>query len=180
VERKGFWPRAAAALADASLAAVLALLLARASGHYFAIKAAATLGIGEPDSPLKGPLPMLIGMFGIFFYGLPFALLLVSLPEALSGRSPGKIAFGLEVGAADGGRAGRSALLFRGAVKTLPWWGACLAFCLEYRPGVAASALASIVLSMGFFLVLGRERRALHDLASGTAVFRYRSESEGR
>ncbi|MDP3178678.1 MAG: RDD family protein, partial [Spirochaetaceae bacterium] len=158
MERKGFRPRVAASLVDASLAAALAIILSRATGYFFAIKAAATLGIGEPDSSWKGPLPMLIGMFGIFFYGLPFSFLLVSLPEFFSGRGPGKLVFRLRVGGADGGSAGRGALLLRGAAKTLPWWGTCLAFCLESWPCAAASALASVVLLLGFFLVLGRER----------------------
>jgi len=114
--------RAAAALVDLACGGLLATLLARTTGLYFAERAVVTLRIGEPGTLWQGPLPMVLGIFGELVYGLPFALAVVALAGAAIGVSPGRAACGLEVRGADGRALSRLRRLGRSLVTTAGLW----------------------------------------------------------
>jgi uncharacterized RDD family membrane protein YckC len=97
---------AAAAALDTALGILLAALLAVTTGRYFAARAAVTFAVGSPTSRWKGPIPMVMGDFGTLVYGIPFALILVSLAEPIAGATPCKRLFGLRIARVDGGEPG--------------------------------------------------------------------------
>ena len=103
VKRTGFWFRVLSGTIDALVGLLLAMLLSGTTGRWFAGRSFVMLSIGSPDTFWRGPIPMVIGIFGVLVYGLPFALLLVLLPEALFGAGPGKWALGLAVASGDRG-----------------------------------------------------------------------------
>ncbi len=76
-----------------------------------------------------------------------------------SGRTPGMLVLGVKVVGKDGSRVGAK----RGVVRTL------------------AFPLSFLLLGLGFLgILLGRDRRALHDVIGGTAVVYDRDAREAR
>ncbi len=149
---------------------VVALLLSGSSGRWFAGRAAVMLSIGSPDTFWRGPIPMVLGVLGDFVYGLPFALILVLLGEAIFGAGPGKWLFGMRVTAAAGTPATGGRRLVRWAVKCSGLWLMTLALILGSRALAAVAIGASAAVLSGFLLAAGPGRVALHDRLSATAV----------
>lgn len=83
--RAGFWIRAVAAGLDAAAAFALSIVLAPSVGIFFARRAVVTLRIGEPGTLWRGPVPLMIGIFGEVFYLLPLTISLVWLLDPLTG-----------------------------------------------------------------------------------------------
>jgi len=98
------------------------------------------------------------------FFTLPFALLLVYLPEALWGRSIGKLVFGLRI------EASQEARWTRYLFKTSGLLGITLAFIIGSWELTVISTGVGIVILLGFFLSLGKDKKSLHDLLAGTTV----------
>ena len=167
---RGFGIRLLAGSIDAILGAVIALLLAGTMGRWFAARAVVMLSIGSPDTFWRGPIPMVLGILGNFVYGLPFALLLVLLAEALFGASLGKWLLGLTVRAADGTSAPTGSRILRWAVKCSGLWAMVLALVAGSLPVAIAAITAALIASAGFCLSIGSRSLALHDWLSGTAV----------
>lgn len=129
------------------------------------------LSIGSPDTFWRGPIPMILGVFGGFFYGLPFALVLALLPEALFDASPGKWLLGLRVAGASGATATPGRRLLRWSLKCSGAWIMVLALVAgSLQVAVAAISAGALALA-GFSLVMGPRRLALHDRISRTAVW---------
>ncbi len=170
--RRGLGVRVLAAVIDSVLGLVVALLLASTTGRWFAGRAVAMLSIGSPDTFWRGPIPMVLGILGPLVYGLPFALLLAWLPEALFGAGLGKWALRLRVGDGTGEPARAGSLWVRWAVKCVGLWGMGLALLLGNGPAALVALAAGVIVIAGFIPAAGRERRALHDRLSGTAVLR--------
>ena len=168
--RRGFGVRFLAGGLDAVLGAVIALFLAGTLGRWFAGRAVVMLSIGSPDTFWRGPIPMVLGILGNFVYGLPFALLLVLLAEALFGASPGKWLLGLRVAAADGTSAPTGSRLLRWTVKCSGLWAMVLALVAGSCPVAVAAVTAALIISAGFCLSMGPRSLALHDRLFGTAV----------
>ncbi len=168
--RRGFGIRLLAGGLDAVLGTVVALLLAGTLGRWFAGRAVVMLSIGSPDTFWRGPIPMVLGILGSFVYGLPFALLLVLLAEALFGASPGKWLLGLQVVAADGTSAPTGSRLLRWAAKCSGLWAMVLALVAGSWPVAIAALTAALIASAGFCLSIGPRSLALHDRLFGTAV----------
>jgi len=122
--RKGFWSRLAAGVIDLAAGFFLCYLIHWHIGRYFALRAVVTLHIGEPGTIWKGTIPWIMGMFGEYVYTLPFALFLVFLPEAIWGRSIGKLVLRIKI-------AGEPKKLWlRYFIKTIGLWGMTLALVL--------------------------------------------------
>jgi hypothetical protein len=160
------WRRGLAAAVDGGVALVLAALLASTTGMYFAERAAVTLRVGQPGSPWKGVVPMLLGAMSPLAYGSAFALLLVWSMEALFATSPGKLLWRAEIVPRRGGR-GR--LWARFAIKASGAWLLCLAFVAGMWPLAALAVLAGAAVLLGACAVpFGR--RAPHDVLAGTTL----------
>ena len=170
-ERSGFGIRSAAGVLDGLLGVIVALLLAGTTGGWFAGRAVATLSIGSPDTLWRGPIPMIMGIFGSFFYGLPFALLLVLLSEALLDASPGKWLLRLRVVEVRGEPAPVGRRLLRWSVKCSGVWIMTLALVAGSLPLALAAVVAAVAVLAGSFMVTRSSRLAFHDRISGTAVW---------
>lgn len=166
-ERTGFWVRSVASLLDWIVTLGLATLLTSTTGTYFARRAVVMLHVGQPGSPWKGLIPMLLGAVSTVAYGVPFALLGVLLMEAFFGTSPGKLLFRREIVSSSVSR--NRALWVRFAVKTSGAWLFCLGLVSGWWPlAVVAVAATAAVLSSALPLAVGR--RTLHDRIAGTVV----------
>ena len=169
-DRRGFAVRLLAATIDVVLGLVVAVLLWRTLGWYFAERSVAMLSIGSPDTFWRGPIPMVLGYLGTIVYGLPFALLVVLLPEALFGAGPGKWVLALRVTDADGAPASARSRWLRWIVKCCGLWLMVLALVVGSSVLAGVAVAAGAVTLVGFFPVIGRRREALHDRLAGTAV----------
>ncbi len=96
-------------------------------GYYFASRAVVTFQIGVPGSLWKGPIPMILGIIGTYFYTLPFAFFLAFLPEAFIGWSLGKKLLRLRIADQNRKVAERASLWRRLLFKTSGLWGITLA-----------------------------------------------------
>jgi uncharacterized RDD family membrane protein YckC len=169
--RRGFGIRVLAGFLDAVLGIAIALPFSGTLGRWFAGRAVVTLSIGSPDTFWRGPIPMVMGIFGSFVYGLPLGLLLVLLAEALFDASPGKWLLGLSVAAADGSPAPTGNRLARWVLKCSALWGTALALAVGSCPIAVAAAVAGLVTLGGFFLAISPRAQALHDRVAGTAIY---------
>ena len=176
VKRTGFWFRVLSGTIDALVGLLLAMLLSGTTGRWFAGRSFVMLSIGSPDTFWRGPIPMVIGIFGVLVYGLPFALLLVLLPEALFGAGPGKWALGLAVASGDRGQpsdcdaASPRRRWLRWFIKCSGLWCMTLALALGNASIAGLACVASIVVLLGFLPAAGRACLALHDRLSQTAI----------
>lgn len=111
-----------------------------------------------------------------------FAVWLVLLPvlvtlaygffEAIWGRTLGKLALGITIRVEDDDRPAVPAYMLRYVVKYSPLLLAILTVAtrIPIFAGIAATSVA--VVAIGSLVVLGPQRRALHDYVAGTAVYR--------
>ena len=129
------------------------------------------LRIDEPGTLWQGPVPMVLGILGPLVYLLPAVFLLVLLPEAFYGASPGKFALGMRVRGEEGEPAPAGRRWLRWGIKTACFWGMTLALITGKWEPAAASIIAGALVLAGFFSTLGPSRQALHDHLSGTAVY---------
>jgi len=168
---RGLLVRAAACLIDGAALLALTLFLGQLVGRFFSSRAAVMLRIGQPDTFWKGPLPMLIGMAGAFWFTIPFAALVLGAAEAVYGAGLGKALLSLRIRSADGSRAGGGRLFLRALLKYLPALAVALGILLQLPELALASLAAAAVTLLGFTLCLSPPRGALHDLIARTRVF---------
>lgn len=171
VERRaGFWIRAAAAGIDAAAGFAASLALASTLGMFFARRAVVTLRIGDADTLWKGPLPLMLGVFGEVVYLIPFTFLLAWILDPLTGATVGKRLLRLRVRQDDDQPASRQRLWRRSAVQTVGLWGWTLALLTGRWEPAAFASLAGTVVLVGCVAALGPASRTLHDRLSGTTV----------
>lgn len=170
--RCGMGIRLLAAAIDVFLGLFVALLMAGTTGRWFAGRSVVMLSIGSSDTFWRGPIPMVLGILGPLVYGLPAALLLVLLPEALLGAGPGKWALRLRIVGGAGETAHARSLWLRWTVKCAGLWGMAIALAVGEGFAALAALAAGLVVLAGFFAAAGPRRLALHDRLSGAAVFR--------
>jgi uncharacterized RDD family membrane protein YckC len=172
-ERAGFGIRLAAAAIDVILLGILSIMVGMFSGglitllvhqsgltRYFADPAGAVVFSG-----FLGVLAaILMGCLVASLLSLPYNLM-----EAIGGWTPGKLAMGLRVRQADGSPASFGQIFARWLVKH----NSVLLFLLTFLgiPAMVLSGPGQMLIWVGCFLVLTPQRQALHDMASGTAVF---------
>jgi uncharacterized RDD family membrane protein YckC len=172
-KRVGFGPRLIAALIDAAIVMVLAIVFGGMVGGLLGLGVGAAIGAGgDSDSAaVGGAAGALLGALGGFTIGIAVFGFLYSLIEGLTGASPGKMVLKLKVGTEGGQHATVQVYLTRWAVK---YSGQLLGF-LAIITGITIistlGSLASLVIFVGCFLVLGTNRQAIHDMAAKTAVY---------
>ncbi len=172
-KRVGFGPRLLAALLDGIIVGVVGLVVGGTVGGMLGGGAGGALSGSTGESAAAGVAvgAALGAVFGAMaaFGGFVF---LYSLIEAFAGASPGKMVLKLKVGFEDGRPASVSTWVARWAVK----YAGTLLGVLALLPGLhllgTLASLATVVIFVGCFLVLGDKRQALHDIAARTAVFR--------
>ena len=170
-KRIGFGPRLGAALIDMVIISVLSLFLGGTLGAMLGLGAGAMAGVSdqaEGAAAAGAAIGALAGMaMGIAVFGF-----LYSLIEALTGASPGKMVLKLKVGFEDGRQAPVATYVTRWAVK----YAGTLLGVVALVPGLhmlgTLGPVASLVIFVGCFLVLGDKRQALHDMAAKTAIFK--------
>lgn len=165
VSRAGFWPRFAATAIDYALIAGLCAILGAAVGGLLSTPAgddAAWAGALAGD-PYIGALAGVIA--GFTFVGALYMSL-----EAWTGATLGKLVLGLVVVGDDGRPATTGVLVARYLVKNCHLLlGAAASLSGVWFAGTLAP-LATLVVVGGSTMMLTDERRALHDIVSGTAV----------
>ena len=162
-----FGRRVVATGIDAVLGFALAMFLATTPvGVFFARRAFVMFRIDQPGSVWKGPIPMVLGIFGEIVYTVPFAILIVAATETLIHRSPGKWILGLRIASADGNAgAGLEQRSLRVAGKMVGPGG----FVLGLLTGSWLVALCSVV--AGCVVITSvLVHRPLHDRVSRTRI----------
>lgn len=104
-------------------------------------------------------------------FGLGLAAVLYGLVELFAGASPGKMIVNIKVAASDGSSAGFGSSFIRYLVKHLPWLLFILAGITYSSLLESLAALFALIVFIGCFRVQAKERRAMHDIISGTTVF---------
>jgi len=170
-KRVGFGPRLGAALLDVVLITIVSLLFGGTLGALLGLGAGALAGVGNASSDGAAAAGAAIGAVGGMMIGIYVFGFLYSLIEAFTGASPGKMVLKLKIGFEDGRSAPVSTYVARWAVK----YAGTLIGLVALMPGLhllsTVASLASFVIFIGCFLVLGDKHQALHDLAAKTAVF---------
>lgn len=92
--------------------------------------------------------------------------------EAVWGRTLGKVVVGIAIRREDEEGALVPALMLRYAIKYAPLLLALLGVVTRLPFFFFASGIAWIIVLVGALVMIGPERRALHDYAAGTAVYR--------
>ncbi len=110
---------------------------------------------------------MIVVVFFSTFIVLPYSMM-----ELRTGVSPGKYVLGIAVAESFGYRASQRLLLKRWAVKNAGTLLGTVGIVTGLGVIDTLATLASIGVIAGCFLVLTPERMTLHDMLSGTAVFR--------
>ncbi len=158
-----------ASVIDASVALGLGLVLAPSLGLYFSRRAVVALQMDSPASLWKGPIPLILGVFGKLVYLLPLMLVVVLLVEPLFRRSIGKAVTGQRLCASDGAPPSARASWWRFAFKAGPACIAVLGFVVGSWELLVLACLLSVVVAIAFAPVLFG-RAALYDRWVGTDV----------
>ena len=165
--RASFGQRVRAYALDAFLALVPALAVFVFTGADGAGGPSPTSG-GMP--PVVDPEPFLDAGMRLFYLYCLFAVVTGSV-EAVTGRSPGKYALGLELGGPDGPPAGPGVKAARAGLKYCPQ----LAFLLGWATGAGLFDLLGVGLAFlfftGCFTAQSFTRATLHDMVLKTGVY---------
>jgi uncharacterized RDD family membrane protein YckC len=171
-KRVGFGPRLGAALIDMVAVGVAGVLVGGTIGGLLGGGAGPLAGAAGDQAAGGSAAGAAIGAALGIMAALGGFVFLYSLIEAFSGASPGKMVLKLKIGVEDGRQASTPTCVARWAVK----FAGTLLGMAALIPGLhvlgTLGSLASVVIFLGCFLVLGDKRQALHDVAAGTAVFR--------
>jgi uncharacterized RDD family membrane protein YckC len=166
----GFWIRVAALIIDLFVLLLVAMLLSRWSGIVFARLSREMLHIGQPGTFWKGPVAFLLGFVGNLFFGLPFAAIVCSLPEAVFGMGPGKMITGVRIVSEPGRGAARARLVGRALFKNLGAWGIVIAQVARAESFAAVAIAVGALVALGTLAAAGPAKRTLYDFAAGTLV----------
>jgi uncharacterized RDD family membrane protein YckC len=154
-----------------------------------AFDAAVRSGVQDVDEAtllrLKSDVKAVIDEFGlgtIIPSAISFAIWMALLPlfvtlgygliEGLGGRSLGKLIVGIGIRKADGEPAYAGTLLLRYAIKNAPLLLLIIALFARLGFLIGIGGVAVMVILLGALVMLGPEKRAIHDYLAGTAVFR--------
>jgi uncharacterized RDD family membrane protein YckC len=192
LERVGFGRRLGAQLIDSGVIAlgailigIIGTLLGAGAGKKLASGADAQVQAvpGAPMAPaqrqqLKEASGMLGAVFGGFFGGM-FALMLglyglgtgFMVWEGLTGAALGKRILGIRICAEDGTTAVPDKLLLRTGIKYSAFLLGMVGLVPLFGMVGALAPLASLVVFIGCWFVLGEKRQAFHDMAAHTAVY---------
>ena len=170
-ERIGFGNRLGAAIIDMIISMFGGMACGALLGGILGGAVGAGVGAttGDPSGGLAG------GALGAMFGGgiglIAFAVL-YGLIEAVTGASPGKMILGLQIGNDDGTIAAISTLFTRYAAKNISMLLSFLSLITGIQMIYSVGTIAGFIIFIGFFMVLGAKRQAIHDMVANTAVFR--------
>jgi uncharacterized RDD family membrane protein YckC len=175
--RVGFGPRFGAALIDLVVVAALGVVIGGAVASMFPDYLAEVIArqTAKTDPKVAEQMKAMGGFFQAiarFSAGAAVAGALYGLIEAFSGRSLGKLLLGLRIADTNGKVATLGRLMGRWAVKQSGSLMALLAMVTGVYLIAQIAQVPSWAVSIGFLLVLGKKRMALHDMAAQTAVYR--------
>lgn len=160
---------------------ILGALLGGGLGAGAGIATGAASGAAHGKDVGPAGTAALLGFFGGImgmFLGAALVIGLISMVlliwEGLTGRSPGKLVFGMRVGAGDGSPAPVPVLLVRAGIKHIAGALALVSAIPGLKIVAGFSPMAQGVVNLGMLLALGASRQALHDRVAGTAVYRTR------
>ncbi len=166
MDRVGFGPRLIAVLLDVGIMFVGGGIASFLFGGLLGgLTGGAAAGVGGA---------FIGGLFGAIFGGMLLFWLLgvfYGLIEAVTGQSPGKMVMGLIIRTHDGSPAPQSTLFYRYFLKNI-------SLILSLAGGMTGLAFLiplgdflGLIVFLGFFMVLGASRQALHDVMAKTAVY---------
>ena len=168
-----FVRRLIAGVVDSFTGFVLALLLSRTVGVFFAKRAVVTLHIGSEGTVWKGPIPLILGVLGTVVYVLPLSCLVVFLAEPLTGVTPGKLLLRIRVTTLEGAPPTSTDLWQRTLIKTTGLWGLVLGFLLGSWQVALVAAGCGIAVLIGFAGNALPRLPSLHDRLARTDVTRF-------
>lgn len=99
------------------------------------------------------------------------ALLYTSM-EFLLGATPGKMILKMKIKGASGKNASLSVLLIRWIIKQSAYILSLLFILLNIQILLVLQSLAGLVVFIGCFFVLGKNKQAFHDMLAKTAVYK--------
>jgi uncharacterized RDD family membrane protein YckC len=174
VVRVGFWPRLGAQLIDGVVVILAGLLIARAAANTFSSYYAYLLlqATAKADPKVAAQVAGVVEFTSRLAIGVGLVSGVYMLGEGLFGRALGKLLLGLRIAEVDGRRASVGRLLGRAACKSANVVVRLLAMATGLFWLSTVERGLSLVVFVGCFFVFAAHRRALHDLAAGTAVYR--------
>ena len=165
-ERVGIPPRALALLVDMTGVLLLAFLFGPWIGIRLGLDAVG--GMGPGAGGMMAAATAGSALIGLLWFGT----------EGIWGATPGKRLLRLRIGTEAGERASLRTYLLRWALKNSPTLVGLLAVIVSLdlpRLGnlfSLASNLCGVVVVAGCCIAYGSDQQALHDILSGTAVYR--------
>jgi uncharacterized RDD family membrane protein YckC len=175
--RIGVWPRFGASLIDGVVVVVLGILLMKTltplfSG-YLAEYDVRTSARMDPRvaAQMAGLLALMQKLVRVSV-SAGVVLLIYTLAEAIFGRALGKLALGLRIADVHGRPASIGRMTGRWAAKHAGNLVSMAGMLLGAYSLAQLSLVPTLAIFIGCFFVFGAHRRSLHDLVSGTAVYR--------
>jgi uncharacterized RDD family membrane protein YckC len=172
--RVGFGKRLGALCIDAVLCIIAAVLTGPILGGMFGGAAGAVVGgLGGSDTTAVQGMVMggIVGSILGAVVAIAVIFTLYFLVEGFTGWTLGKLMLGIQIANADGTRAPIGTLLLRYAIKNSNSVLKLLALVSGVSLFSTLGGIAGIVIFIGCFFALGRERQALHDMIAKTAVY---------
>jgi uncharacterized RDD family membrane protein YckC len=176
--RVGFWPRLGAGLLDTALTWIIGVIISGAVAATFPEYLAETMRHMQDklDPKAAAAMPALMTWtttmarwsMGAAVFGVTYQV----LTEGLFGRSLGKLLLGLRIADVDAKKASVGRLLGRVALKQLSAVLMVAAILTNWQLLTKVAQVPAWLMFIGCFFVFAPHRRALHDLAAGTAVYR--------
>lgn len=179
-QRAGFGPRLVALVIDGILLTTCSVMIGLMSASFFALLAH-RMGIGaDPHDPAAAQVATALVGIGSFLLVTALMSCLLSLPynlmEAFFGWTPGKLAMGLRVCNEKGESASLGQVFLRWLIKHNAILVSMLAVVVP--PVAAYGPIGQLLVFGGCFMALGPRQQALHDMATGTAVYLSAREEE--
>ena len=175
-KRIGFGKRLGAYLLDIVIIYLISMGIgALGGGAIFAT----IMGTADAAAGSGGEMEAAAGMLGGALAGVMAAIagvivvsILIYIIEGLTGITPGKAVLGIKVGDKSGSTASIGALLTRFLVKVSGTVLTILAGITGVVLLGTVGSIASLIIFIGCFFVLGSQKQAIHDMISKTAVFK--------
>jgi uncharacterized RDD family membrane protein YckC len=176
--RVGFWPRFAAGIIDLVLVWVIGVLISGAVVSAFPgyLTEAIARSQAKIDPKVAAQMSAMLGfaqtmtrwLMGTAVVSVAYQL----LTEGLFGRSLGKLMLGIRIADLNAHKAAVGRLLGRASLKQLSNLLVIVAMMTNKYVLSQVAQVPGWLFIIGCFFVFARNRRALHDWAAGTAVYR--------
>jgi uncharacterized RDD family membrane protein YckC len=175
--RVGVWPRLGAALIDGTVIWIIGIIISGAvwamfPGYVAEVLARTQVKLDPKVAEKMGSMQTWTQIMIRWSVGAGVAAALYGLLEGLFGRALGKLILGLRIADVNARTAGVGRLLGRMALKHS---GSLLTVAAMLSGKYLVAQVGHVpgwVFTAGCLFVFAAHRRALHDLAAGTAVYR--------